>query len=200
MESTLSKTPKYFTQQPVCAPGRHLGLRRAAARASATHRPSANLRASRPRHIPASRRGSFIAFFESKESTLPRITGERLSVFKKVLDDYDQAFLHRDIAALRKLYSSDGEITFFDNHSECDSFDIDDHINRAQAFFLSGTMVNISSENLIVYENAESACIIVKHRYSNRPKPGVRATYFLEKDNSEWKIRHIHCSFDPNEG
>ena len=130
---------------------------------------------------------------------MPIIMGERLAVFRKVLDDYDRCFCHRDIDALRELYASDGDITFFDNHSGCDSFDLDDHIKKAHAFFQTGTIVNISSENMIVYENADSACIIVKHRYSNKLKPGVRATYFLEKENHTWKIRHIHCSFDPNE-
>ncbi len=130
---------------------------------------------------------------------MPRVTGEKLAVFKKVLDDYDQSFQNRDINALRNMYSSDGDISFYDNHSNCDSFNLDDHIKRARIFFETGTIVDISSENLIVYENSESACMVVTHRYSNRPKPGVRATYFLEKENGSWKIRHVHCSFDPNE-
>ncbi|MGR3275800.1 nuclear transport factor 2 family protein [Acaryochloris marina NIES-2412] len=60
-------------------------------------------------------------------------------------------------------------------------------------------MVELSTEGIHVFQTQDAACVIAKVRYSNQPQPGVRSTFFLERDQQDWKIRHIHFSTDPNE-
>ncbi|MCW3490484.1 Cif family virulence factor [Dethiobacter alkaliphilus] len=130
---------------------------------------------------------------------MPRVTRERLQEFEDFLGSYNECWYKKDLSELRKMHAQDGDIIYFDNHKDCDSFDIDDHLKKVKHFFETGNIVNLLYENMIVYEKNNSACIIVTLRYSDKPKPGVRSTYYLEKEEMSWRIRHIHYSFDPNE-
>ena len=119
--------------------------------------------------------------------------------FQKFLDEYNDCFYQRDIESLKNLYVSDGDIIFFDNHEDCDSQDLEDHLLKVFKFFESGNIEEILSEDKVIYQHGNSACILMKCRYPSKPKPGVRTTMYLESHDNEWKIRHIHYSFDPNE-
>lgn len=119
--------------------------------------------------------------------------------FQIFLDEYNDCFYRRDIERLKNLYTSDGDIVFFDNHENCDSQDLDDHLLKISKFFESGKIEEILLEDMVIYQHGDSACILMKCRYSSKPKPCVRTTLYLEKHDSVWKIRHIHYSFDPNE-
>ncbi len=123
----------------------------------------------------------------------------KLKAFISVINEYNDCFYKRDIERLRALYVADGDIIFFDNHKDCDSTDLEDHIEKVGDFFRTGNIEEVISEDLVVYQHGESACLLVKLRYSSHPKPGVRTTYYLELHDTQWKIRHMHHSFDPNE-
>ncbi len=72
-------------------------------------------------------------------------------------------------------------------------------MKKVEDFFESGNIEELISEDLVVFQHGESACLIIKLRYSSKPKPYVRTTYIIEQHGTQWKIRHIHYSFDPNE-
>jgi hypothetical protein len=47
------------------------------------------------------------------------------------------------------------------------------------------------------FKRENAACICFYARYKSFPEPAVRTTLYLEKNGGEWKIRHVHCSFEP---
>ena len=126
-------------------------------------------------------------------------TDEQRKPFKALLDAYDQCFYNKDIEGLKALYVTDGGVSYFDNHAHCDSRSLADHLKKVGHFFNTGNIVRVDYADIEVYEYTDSALLITMVRYSNKPKPGVRVSYFLEKQQGEWRIRHIHCSSDPNE-
>jgi hypothetical protein len=129
------------------------------------------------------------------ELTSPR----EIQPFEMIIDRYERAFHDRDLAAFRALHVHDGRLVFFDNHAGCDSSSYLDHEARVRAFFESGAIVGLLRESLRVFVAGEMACMTAVHRYSTRPTPGVRTTYVLEREEGEWRIRHMHHSFDPND-
>ncbi len=127
------------------------------------------------------------------------VTDEKRQPFKALLDAYHQCFYAQDIDALRRLYVADGAIIYFDNHAGCDSLTLENHLQKVSHFFETGNIVRLDYEDMTVHEYTDSAVLVTTVRYSNQPKPGVRTSFFLEKQQDEWKIRHIHYSTDPNE-
>ena len=119
--------------------------------------------------------------------------------FESVIDRYEQCFHSRDLTAFRALHATDGKLVFFDNHAGCDSASYLDHEAKIAAFFQAGAIVGLLRERLRVFATDQMPCITTVHRYVNRPVPGVRTTYVLELEGGEWRIRHMHHSFDPNE-
>ena len=119
--------------------------------------------------------------------------------FEQLLSRYNQCFYERDLEALRALYIPDNEVPYFDNHANCDSSDLETHLENVANFFRSGNLVPLVSEDLRVFPRGEAACMVLKVRYKNKPSQGVRTSFFLERHDGEWKIRHIHFSQDPNE-
>lgn len=119
--------------------------------------------------------------------------------FEQLLSRYNQCFYQRDLEALRALYVPDSEVLYFDNHVGGDSQDLETHLTHVANFFRTGNIVPLISTDLRVFPHGEAACMVVMLRYRNKPAPGVRASFFLEKHDGEWKIRHIHFSADPNE-
>lgn len=124
---------------------------------------------------------------------------ESLLPFKAVIDKYDQSFYNRNIEAFRSLHVSDNGVIFFDNHANCDSKTYTEHEAKVINFFKHGKIENLIRENVRVFVLGDVACITAILRYSSKPRPGVRTTYVLERECGEWKIRHMHHSFDPNE-
>lgn len=127
------------------------------------------------------------------------MTTANLEEFEQLLRQYNRCFYNRDIESLRNMYVADGNIVYFDNHANCDSSEIEIHLTKVKEFFANGTIVELNFENLAVYQFGDAACMVVTVRYSSNPRPGIRASFFLEKHFGQWKIRHIHFSTDPNE-
>lgn len=129
---------------------------------------------------------------------MKKLKNNELKPFVELLNKYNQCFYDRDIDKLKKLYIEDNVI-YFDNHKGADSYHLNDHLEKVYNFFKTETIFNLSYEDLIVFKNDKSACMTAKLRYSIKPYPGIRSTFYLVKKKSNWKIMHIHCSFDPNE-
>lgn len=119
--------------------------------------------------------------------------------FERFLQQYNQCFYDRNLAALHDMDIDDGKITYFDNHEGCDATDLDHHLQHVRQFFTTGTIVVLCTEGMHVFQTGDAACLIAKVRYRNQPQPGVRSTLFLEREQQDWKIRPIHFSTDPNE-
>ena len=125
---------------------------------------------------------------------------EELKFAKEVFDAYNQCFMDRDLEALRKLYVDDGSFIYFDNHANCDSYTLEEHLAKVSEFFQTGSIVDLDTEVLGCIIQRESAMIAAKVRYKREnPGPGVRVSVFLELDGEKWKIRHLHYSANPNE-
>ena len=120
------------------------------------------------------------------------VTDGQHEPFKALLDAYHQCFYAKDIEALKALYVADGAVIYFDNHADCDSQTLTDHLKKVSHFFNTGNIVRFDYEDIAVYEYTDSAFLLTKVWYSDRPEPGVRASFFLEKQHDGWKIRHVH--------
>ena len=123
----------------------------------------------------------------------------RMQEFEELLARYNRAFYDRDLAALRALYVPDVEVPYFDNHADCDSTDLETHLEKVATFFETGDIMPLLVENVRVFVHGDAACVVATVRYSAEPVPGVRASFFLERHVAAWRIRHIHFSQDPNE-
>jgi len=129
-----------------------------------------------------------------------RITDSKeIDKIKGIIDQYNDCFYRRDLERLKNLYVPDGDIIYFDNHEGCDSTNLTDHLTEVGKFFETGKIEELISEDMVVYQHGDCACLLIKLRYPSKPRPCVRTTYYLENHDHQWKIRHIHCSFDPNE-
>lgn len=117
----------------------------------------------------------------------------------KLIDDYNRCFVQRDLHALHRLYVSEGPFTYFDNHADCDSTELEDHLQKVETFFQSGVDISgLDTELVSVSINGHVACITATNRYRGKPDaPPVRVTLVAEQIESEWKIRHLHYSNQP---
>ncbi len=122
-----------------------------------------------------------------------------MNEFEELISRYNQCFYEHDLEGLRELYVPDGEVLYFDNHANCDSINLETHLQNVANFFRFGNVVPLVSEDLRVFLQGEAGCLVVKFRYQNNPIPAVRASFFVERHQGVWKIRHIHFSQDPNE-
>ena len=112
--------------------------------------------------------------------------------FEELLARYSRAFYDRDLAALRALYVPDVEVPYFDNHADCDSTDLETHLKKVATFFETGDIVPLLVEGVRAFVHGDAACVVATVRYSGEPVPGVRASFFLERHATVWRIRHIH--------
>lgn len=117
---------------------------------------------------------------------------------------YDKCFLERDIEKLKSFYPEyDSELVYFDNHKNNDTYSVSDHLKLLNDFFQngkkteSGEVEELTMENTHYFKTENAACICFYARYKSFSKSAVRTTMYLEKARGEWKIKHVHCSFEP---
>ena len=134
----------------------------------------------------------------SKDTVTMNKTGP-VQEFEGLLARYNKAFHDRDLAALRALYVPDVEVPYFDNHAGCDSTDLETHLAKVATFLETGDLMPLLVENVRAFVHGDAACVVATFRYSAESVPGVRASFFLERHATAWRIRHIHFSQDPNE-
>ena len=123
----------------------------------------------------------------------------RRQEFEELLARYNRAFYDRDLAALRALYVPDVEVPYFDNHADGDSTDLETHLENVATYFESGDITPLLVENVRAFVYSDTAYVVATVRYSREPVPGVRASFFLERHATAWRILHIHFPQEPNE-
>ena len=121
------------------------------------------------------------------------------------LDAYNECFYEKDIEKLKKFYDTkNNRLIYFDNHKNNDTYDLEQHLKLVSDFFKygketeSGGVEPLIIENTHVFYTEKSACLCYLARYQSFPDPAVRCTLYLERVDKEWKIIHVHCSFEPN--
>ena len=125
--------------------------------------------------------------------------------FRRILESYNQCFYQRDLEALRRMYAEERRMIYFDNHADCDTEELDAHLDAVGRFFRegkkteSGDVEPVAIENLTVYCSDAAAFATAVFRYQSAPRPGVRATFAFAAREGGWRILHIHFSFDPSE-
>lgn len=140
---------------------------------------------------------------------MQRCDADDADAIRAVIEAYNGCFYRRDLAGLRALYAADGDIVYFDNHAGCDAEALDAHVAAVGAFFAtgketeSGGIEPLLVENFRAWAGADAALATAMVRYQSAPRPGVRASFVLERPPDApargWLIRHIHYSFDPGE-
>lgn len=123
---------------------------------------------------------------------------------EQLLEEYDNCWYSKDIEKLKSFYSNNNkELIYFDNHKNKDTFSVNEHLELVNDFFQngkdteSGAVEEIIKENLNYYITENAACICFYAKYKSFPEPVVRSTMYLEKDDNQWIIKHVHCSFEP---
>jgi hypothetical protein len=134
-----------------------------------------------------------------------RLSDAETAPFRTLLDAYNRCFYDRDLLGLRALYAADGDLIYFDNHAGCDSAGLAHHLEQVRRFFAngkqseSGGIEQLLDEGLAVFAADAAAVMTVILRYASAPRPSVRATFVVLREDNAWRIRHIHFSFDPGE-
>jgi len=126
-------------------------------------------------------------------------------LFMSFLERYNQAWYDKDINKLKEFYDSANNILiYFDNHRNNDTYDLDEHLRLVSDFFENGKSTEsggvepLTIENLRVFHKTNSACLCFIAKYKSFPTPAVRTTMYLEYISNEWKVVHVHCSFEPD--
>ncbi|AFM41429.1 hypothetical protein Desaci_2483 [Desulfosporosinus acidiphilus SJ4] len=132
---------------------------------------------------------------------LDKLEDDELNNFIK---EYDKCFLERNIERLKLFYpDDDSELVYYDNHKNNDTYSVDEHLKLLRDFFQngkkteSGAVEELIMENIHYFKTERAACVCFYARYKSFPKPAVRTTMYLERNIEAWKIKHVHCSFEP---
>jgi ketosteroid isomerase-like protein len=133
---------------------------------------------------------------------MPKTNDTKLIDFIK---SYTESWYTKDIEKVRPFYSDNNdELVYFDNHKDKDTYTVDDHLALLSDFFRhgkdteSGGVEELLMENIVSFKSGNSACVCIYASYKSFPKPAVRSTLYLEKDNDAWRIKHAHYSFEPD--
>lgn len=125
-------------------------------------------------------------------------------IFLDFLDNYNQAFYDKDIDKLKEFYDTESNVlVYFDNHKNNDTYYLDEHLKLISNFFENGKATESGGvepliiENLNIFNKINSACLCFIARYKSYPVPAIRMTMYLECISNEWKVMHVHCSFEP---
>ena len=108
------------------------------------------------------------------------------SVVEKELADfltrYNQCFYDRDIDALKLLYAPSSSVGFWDNHANCDTYELKEHIKKLSDFFENGKQTETGTVEPLLVENLRAssedgfAVLTAVLRYQSAPRPGYTAT------------------------
>lgn len=123
---------------------------------------------------------------------------------KNFISAYDKCFLEKNIQKLKTFYPENNtELVYFDNHKDNDTYTVEEHLKLLNDFFQkgketeSGSVEELIMKNVHLFKKSSAACICFYASYKSFPKPAIRTTMYLEKDKENWKIKHVHCSFEP---
>ena len=124
--------------------------------------------------------------------------------FLKYLNEYNQSWYDKDIEKLKTFYDTDGnKLIYYDNHKNNDTYTLGEHITLVSDFLTngkkteSGQVEELIIENFNVFSRDNTACLSFIAKYKSFQKPYVRTTMYIEKIKNQWKVLHVHCSFEP---
>ena len=87
--------------------------------------------------------------------------------------------------------------------SAAPEYSLDKHLALVSNFLLngketeSGQVEELLIEDFNVFSKKDVACLCFIAKYKSCPRPYVRTTMYIEKIEDEWKMLHVHCSFEP---
>lgn len=129
---------------------------------------------------------------------------ETEKLFKHILNGYNQTWYNKDISKLKEYYDTEhNALIYFDNHKGNDTYTLEEHLALIADFFEhgketeSGEVEELIIENFHVFSKEDAACLCFIARYKSFPNPYVRTTMYLENLDGNWKVMHVHCSFEP---
>ena len=116
----------------------------------------------------------------------------------ELLEEYNKCFYDRDAERLRTLcFEEPGGFTYFDNHADCDSYSLGDHVEKVAAFLERDAIEHLEVEPQAGWMSEGAGCLTGIVRYSSLPDSPVRFSMFAARSNQNWKIRHLHFSASP---
>ena len=124
--------------------------------------------------------------------------------FLNYLNRYNQTWVDKDLKKLKKYYDADNNrLIYYDNHKNNDTYTLEGHIALVSNFLTngketeSGHVEELIIEDFNVFSKNDVACLCFIAKYISCPRPYVRTTMYIEKIKYEWKVLHVHCSFEP---
>ena len=124
--------------------------------------------------------------------------------FQKYLNAYNQTWCDKDIDKLKEFYDTENNrLIYYDNHKDNDTYTLEEHIKLVSEFLTkgkkteSGQVEELLIENFNIFSTENSVCLCFIAKYKSFPKPHVRTTMYIEKIKEQWKVLHVHCSFEP---
>ena len=124
--------------------------------------------------------------------------------FLNYLNEYNQTWVDKDLEKLKKYYDTDNNrLIYYDNHRNNDTYTLQEHIALVSNFLTngketeSGQVEELIIEDFNVFTKNDVACLCFIAKYKSCPRPYVRTTMYIEKIEDEWKVLHVHCSFEP---
>ena len=105
---------------------------------------------------------------------------------------------------MKEYYDTDNDrLIYYDNHMNNDTYTLQEHIALVSIFLTngketeSGEVEELIIEDFNVFSKNDAACLCFIAKYKSFPRPYVRTTMYIEKIEDNWKVLHVHCSFEP---
>lgn len=124
--------------------------------------------------------------------------------FLNYLNQYNKTWGDKDLEKLKEYYDTDNDrLIYYDNHKNNDTYTLQEHIALVSNFLTkgketeSGEVEELIIENFNVFSKNDTACLCFIAKYKSFPRPYVRTTMYIEKIEDNWKVLHVHCSFEP---
>lgn len=124
--------------------------------------------------------------------------------FLNYLNQYNKTWVDKDLEKLKEYYDTDKDrLIYYHNHKNNDTYTLQEHIALVSNFLTkgketeSGEVEELIIENFNVFSKNDTACLCFIAKYKSFPRPYVRTTMYIEKIEDNWKVLHVHCSFEP---
>ena len=124
--------------------------------------------------------------------------------FLNYLNEYNKSWTDKDLEKLKEFYdTTNNRLIYYDNHKSNDTYTLNDHLSLVSDFLTngketeSGEVEELIIEDFNVFSKGDAACLCFIAKYKSFPTPYVRTTMYIEKIENNWKVLHVHCSFEP---
>lgn len=131
--------------------------------------------------------------------------GNLKEYFLNYLNEYNKSWTDKDLEKLKEFYdTTNNRLIYYDNHKNNDTYTLNDHLSLVSDFLTngketeSGEVEELIIEDFNVFSKGDAACLCFIAKYKSFPTPYVRTTMYIEKIENNWKVLHVHCSFEPD--